>query len=115
MKEEIILSVESESRGYKQRCAGEKEQGTDRGHGRDQQAWPSVASEKLPDTEPARKGGILPTRWESTLSSTVPFPRRGHPRCPRFPETAGPSDSDFLPRQGSWDEVMAGESLFFSC
>lgn len=76
-----------------------------------------LANEKPPEVEPDRRGGGggLPSRWESPLSSTVPFPRRGHPRCQRFPEPAGPLDSDFLPRQGSWDEVMAGESLLSSC
>lgn len=58
---------------------------------------------------------MSPPGWVSALPSAIAFPRRGHPQCQRFPEPAASLDSDFLPRRGSWDEVMAAESLLSSC
>lgn len=77
--------------------------------------WPSGPSEKpLEELNPGGRGACCHPDGKAPCL-VIPCPRRGHPRCQRFPEPAGSLDSDFLPRQGSWDEVMAGESLLSSC
>lgn len=75
--------------------------------------WPSAPRQKPSEVKPERKGGLLPLDGKA-LCLPRSLSQKRSPRCQRFPEPAGPLDSDFLPRRGSWDEVMAGESFILS-
>lgn len=69
------------------------------GPGRDQQAGPRY-SRSLQNLSPIGRGHfIAPMRRHFVFHG--PLSQKRSPQCRRFPEAAGPLNSDFLPRRGS--------------